>query len=51
VWLSLHRDVLVAGQRAVTLVAAEMLQVPESVLRACAVQPNIDVAIIFVLFS
>ncbi len=37
VWLTLHRDVLVTGQRAVTLVAAEVLQVPESLLRACAV--------------
>ncbi len=35
--LTLHRDVLVTGQRAVTLVAAEVLQVPESLLRACAV--------------
>ncbi len=35
--LALHWDVLVTGQRAVTLVAAEVLQVPESVLRACAV--------------
>jgi hypothetical protein len=41
VWLTLHWDVLVAGQRAVTLVAAEVLQVPESLLRSCAVLMNI----------
>jgi len=38
--LTLHRYVLVTGQRAVTLVAAEVLQVPESLLRACPGQMN-----------
>ena len=38
VWLTVYRYILVTGQRAVTLVAAEVLQVPESVLRACSVE-------------